>query len=453
MSEPLPKKLPPPAGFPKCGKPMFDPSCAEQNPPPPPPDPDQMYNLPGAQVDPEAGWWGIPVLERELPRVVSIDRVKLLVENPESPFYVPPYPRDPAFLDWEISELAFLAANRDNPEALVGTFGPQPPAHGLPPAFVDTTRAPISDFIQLDPPPFGTIFNINPCADPDAPNDEWRCRNQFAINNINQQHLRRQQFQNGELPGVVRTGRQLARMFELDTPGHIHRHALNYLFYNRTDISPPRQARVWMALDVAIYSALIAAWYYKWAAPLGISYRQRPFEYDRDRTFRVLYDDEVDDCGLFNGCARRIPCPSPGSPRHPAYPSGHSTFSAAASGVLAYFFPEEAEQWRNLANNIGVARLWGGVHWRTDHVAGQRIGCAVAELVIRQLRGDCVSRHCATLNLPPPQETLAQSARRRRTAEVCQAIQDQLPPQREDLFPACPDEPPPTCPDEPPPKC
>jgi membrane-associated phospholipid phosphatase len=338
--------------------------------------PDRPYRLLlGSQIEPEAGYWTYDPRGRGLPRVVPVTEVRGLTEDSHSPYYVPPYPRDRQALDWEIAELKYLQDYRNDPSAISGTFPARPPA-SVPAEFRDTTRDPISDFIQLDPPPFGAIFNIG-----DRP--------QYRIENINQQHLRRQQFLSGILPPVVWTGRQLARMFENETPGLVHRNALNYLLYKRNEISPPRQARIWMALDVAIYSALIAAWYYKWAAPTRThSYRQRPYEYDQNQNFRVLFDDVVGDLGRFDRCARPGPCPSPGTPRHPAYTSGHSTFSAAASKVLAYFFPEEESQLTRLANNIGTARLWAGVHWRSDHIAGQRVGRAVGELVIRQLQGD-----------------------------------------------------------------
>ena len=77
--------------------------------------------------------------------------------------------------------------------------------------------------------------------------------------------------------------------------------------------------------------------------------------------------------------------PTPGTPRHPAYPSGHSTYSAAAAFTLIAFFPQYAEDLLRLADNTGVARLWAGVHWRSDHPFGQLVGRAVAKLIINQL--------------------------------------------------------------------
>jgi hypothetical protein len=190
----------------------------------------------------------------------------------------------------------------------------------------------------------------------------------------------------------------------------MHRHALNCLLFNRS-VSPPRQVRVWMALDITIYSALLAAWHIKWGHKRGQnpdftrSYVQRPIEYERDRgaapQFQVLYDTALLDQGTEGG-ARRCPEPfvSPGTPHHPAYPSGHSTYSAAASRILMHFFPDAEEELLNLADNIGIARLWAGVHWRQDHTTGQKLGIWVAEQVIRDLCRDQVRR------LPPPDPSL-----------------------------------------------
>src|SRR5829696_8521656 len=75
---------------------------------------------------------------------------------------------------------------------------------------------------------------------------------------------------------IIRTGRGMARAVESETPGLFHRHALNYLIGTRS-WSPPRQALVWAALDVALASALQAAWYYKWVNP-RTRYRERPAE-------------------------------------------------------------------------------------------------------------------------------------------------------------------------------
>jgi len=202
----------------------------------------------------------------------------------------------------------------------------------------------------------------------------------------------------------VRTGRELSRYFEQETPGLAHRLALNYLL-RTSPLSPPYQAMIWMALDVTIYSALLAAWYYKWLAgadpldaPCGpqgkqrddVSRRPRPIEVDY--TVDVLYNRAVNCHGSGDGDRRRTPDPSPGTPRHPSYPSGHSTYTGGASELLSYFFPDYAGEFDKLADNAGLARLWAGIHYRSDHVEGNKLGRCVARLVISQLEGGCIGR-------------------------------------------------------------
>lgn len=192
----------------------------------------------------------------------------------------------------------------------------------------------------------------------------------------------------------IKYGAELARLFENETPGLWHRQVLNVLLdptipggFGQT-LSPPRQALIWAALDVAVSSALQAAWYFKWFGLSGsrISYRERPWE--ADNSVNVLYDYNVafDANGdIIRGSPRTDPPRSPGTPRHPAYPSGHSTYSAAASTVLRCLFPDYRTSFNRLANNIGRARIWAGVHWFQDHTTGQLIGRTVGELIIRQL--------------------------------------------------------------------
>jgi membrane-associated phospholipid phosphatase len=70
-------------------------------------------------------------------------------------------------------------------------------------------------------------------------------------------------------------------------------------------------------------------------------------------------------------------------PNFPAYPSAHSCLSAAAAGVLAAFFPSEADDLHAMVEEAGVSRLYAGLHFRFDVTAGQELGYAVAELALR----------------------------------------------------------------------
>lgn len=231
-------------------------------------------------------------------------------------------------------------------------------------------------------------------------------------------------------------GAELARMFENETPGLLHRHALDYLLFNQTDVSPPRQARIWMTLDITIYAALSAAWWFKWARGTDISFRWRPSEYAKANglPFKVLYKDTVNALGSGSGPERKTPASFKGTPRHPAYPSGHSTYSKAASRILQHFFREHeiSREFDLLADNIGEARIWGGVHWRSDHTFGQALGTAVADEVIAQLQADCIPPMKPADQGPITMESFeairAREVARRKTG--CDGDQDVIDPER-----------------------
>ena len=77
-----------------------------------------------------------------------------------------------------------------------------------------------------------------------------------------------------------------------------------------------------------------------------------------------------------------------GLPNFPAYPSGHSTFSAAAATVLSYVFPGAAGEFTDLAEEAGISRLYGGIHYRSDIERGKEHGLRVGEHVVRLARSD-----------------------------------------------------------------
>jgi membrane-associated phospholipid phosphatase len=78
------------------------------------------------------------------------------------------------------------------------------------------------------------------------------------------------------------------------------------------------------------------------------------------------------------------------TPPFPSYPSGHSTFSSAASEVLAYFFPSDSTRLRYLAEEAGLSRLYAGIHFRSDIEVGAQMGRQLAALAIQRdrLNGD-----------------------------------------------------------------
>src|SRR4030095_3010110 len=67
------------------------------------------------------------------------------------------------------------------------------------------------------------------------------------------------------------------------------------------------------------------------------------------------------------------------APNHPSYPAAHGCLSTAAAVPLAALFPRDAEELRAMARQAAEARMWAGIHFRSDIIAGQKIGEGVAE--------------------------------------------------------------------------
>lgn len=67
-----------------------------------------------------------------------------------------------------------------------------------------------------------------------------------------------------------------------------------------------------------------------------------------------------------------------GLPPHPSYPSAHSCVSGSSTGVLGAAFPEERPRLDSIAREASLSRLYAGIHYRFDMVAGLALGRAVA---------------------------------------------------------------------------
>lgn len=65
-----------------------------------------------------------------------------------------------------------------------------------------------------------------------------------------------------------------------------------------------------------------------------------------------------------------------------SFPSAHATQAAGAAMVLAWGSPALAPAGAAIALLIGVSRVYLGVHWPTDVVAGWALGAAIGALLI-----------------------------------------------------------------------
>jgi len=70
------------------------------------------------------------------------------------------------------------------------------------------------------------------------------------------------------------------------------------------------------------------------------------------------------------------------TPQHPSYPSAHSCFSGAYSGVLAAAFPSERARVAAVAQEASLSRLYAGIHYRFDFETGLELGRRAAALAL-----------------------------------------------------------------------
>src|SRR5262249_39189316 len=88
------------------------------------------------------------------------------------------------------------------------------------------------------------------------------------------------------------------------------------------------------------------------------------------------------------------------TPPFPAYTSGHSTFSSAGPAALACFFQTDRVRFTTTSDGLagvtrtfdsfwaaaeeaGMSRIYGGIHWDFDNQEGLRTGRALAEYICK----------------------------------------------------------------------
>ena len=63
----------------------------------------------------------------------------------------------------------------------------------------------------------------------------------------------------------------------------------------------------------------------------------------------------------------------------PSYPSGHTVQSTVMAGVLSKIYPEHSEDFSKIADKIGQNRIRAGLHYPSDHRAGQALGMEILD--------------------------------------------------------------------------
>ncbi len=127
------------------------------------------------------------------------------------------------------------------------------------------------------------------------------------------------------------------------------------MFEDRLDQNPPRAARVYALLAASLFDAFIAS---------------------QDGKFAYWY---IRPHQLDPAIVPLFPVPN-----FPSYPSNHATFSEARSEILAYLFPQHADFIRAVGKEAGDSRIWAGIHYQIDNVAGVHLGKSFATSLYRK---------------------------------------------------------------------
>ena len=178
-------------------------------------------------------------------------------------------------------------------------------------------------------------------------------------------------------------------------PGHWNSIATDVTLKQRTDLL--ETARTFALLNIAMADAGIASWDAK-------------YYYDLWRPIDAIRQADQDGNALTASDLSWIPLLK--TPPFPTYTSGHSTFSGAASAVLTSLYGDHfafdsqsdghlaAEQrpldpsqivtrhfdsFLTAAEEAGLSRIYGGIHFGFDDVAGQNLGHQVGKAVLARL--------------------------------------------------------------------
>lgn len=117
------------------------------------------------------------------------------------------------------------------------------------------------------------------------------------------------------------------------------------MFENRMMDDAPAAARIYAIMNTAFHEMTIAVFDAKYAY-WGI----RPSQYDS--TYKPLIM----------------------TPPFPGYPSGHAAGAGTTCAVLEYFFPADAKQFQQLAQDCADSRFYAGIHFKTDNEVALKMG-------------------------------------------------------------------------------
>lgn len=151
----------------------------------------------------------------------------------------------------------------------------------------------------------------------------------------------------------------------------------------RNQLSVPETARLFALLNLACADAGISCW-------------ETKYYYSTWRPETAIR--EVTKAINPHAVANPDFIPLMASPAFASYTSGHSTFTSAGSRILERYFrtddieftttsdglPGAVRSFKKLSDarkEIGMSRVWGGIHFMSDNLVGQEVGLKLADYV------------------------------------------------------------------------
>lgn len=124
------------------------------------------------------------------------------------------------------------------------------------------------------------------------------------------------------------------------------------------------------------------------------AFRHRPWHEFGRLALAIVLAALVADCGLKPAIQRERPFVATpevrvigGLPSGASFPSGHAANAFAGAFVLARLAPGGRVVWWLLAAAVAYSRVYLGVHYPLDVMAGGLVGLASAALTVRVTRG------------------------------------------------------------------
>jgi membrane-associated phospholipid phosphatase len=128
----------------------------------------------------------------------------------------------------------------------------------------------------------------------------------------------------------------------------------------------PQVSRAMALLNITMADGGIAVWEAKY-----VYWYPRP-------------ENAIRDLGVDRSWSPHLP-----TPFFPAYPSGSAGYAGGVEAIMAYLFPDRADEFKRRAEEQAMSRVYAGIHWKFDAVSLEG-GRQISQLVIDKVKSDTV---------------------------------------------------------------